>query len=164
VQDRGDLAGSIIRKLGQSEQTGGFSLDLYASEWAKYTPQAKAILFGNSGPYRTALDDIAKISQRYKDIGKRFGNPSGTAQNANLLGTAAWVVTSPYTAIPTLLGAGVAAKMLSAPAGASSIAKWGKAYEALQFSPNPQRLVAFQMASRNLTRTPRQVSARTWIR
>jgi hypothetical protein len=152
-KDRGDLAGSIIRKLGQSKQTGGFSLDLYASEWAKYTPQAKAVLFGNSGPYRTALDDIAKISQRYKDIGKRFGNPSGTAQNANLLGTAAWVVTSPFTAIPTLLGASVAAKMLSAPAGAASIAKWGKAYEALQLSPNAQRLVAFQIASRNLSNT-----------
>jgi hypothetical protein len=153
VQDRGDLAGSIIRKLGQSEQTGGFSLDLYASQWAKYTPQAKAILFGNSGPYRTALDDIAKISQRYKDIGKRFGNPAGTAQNANLLAAVAWVASSPYTALPTLLGAGVAAKMLSAPAGASSIAKWGKAYEALQFSPNTQRLVAFQIASKNLTNT-----------
>lgn len=153
VKDRGDLAGSIIRNLGQSKQTGGFSLDLYASEWSKYTPQAKAILFGNSGPYRTALDDIAKISQRYKDIGKRFGNPSGTAQNANLLGTAAWVATSPFTAIPTLVGAGVAAKMLSAPAGASSLAKWGKAYEAVQFSPNPQRLIAFQIASRNLANT-----------
>lgn len=153
VKDRGDLAGSIIRNLGQSKQTGGFSLDLYASEWAKYTPQAKAILFGNSGPYRTALDDIAKISQRYKDIGKRFGNPSGTAQNANLLGTAVWAATSPYTAIPTLVGAGVAAKMLAAPAGAASLAKWGKAFEALQLSPNAQRLVAFQIASRNLANT-----------
>jgi hypothetical protein len=152
-KDRGDLAGSIIRNLGQSKQTGGFSLDLYASEWAKYTPQAKDILFGNSGSYRTALDDIAKISQRYKDIGKRFGNPSGTAQNANLLGTAVWAVTSPFTAIPTLIGAGVAAKMLSAPAGASSLAKWGNAYQALQLSPNPQRLIAFQVASRNLSNT-----------
>jgi hypothetical protein len=153
LKDRGDLAGSVIRKLGQSKQTNGFSLDLYASEWSKYTPQAKAMLFGTSGPYRTALDDISKISQRYKDIGKRFGNPSGTAQNANLLGTAAWVATSPFTAIPTILGAGVAAKMLSAPAGASSLAKWGNAYQALQLSPNTQRLVAFQMASRNLTST-----------
>lgn len=153
VKDRGDLAGSIVRKLGQSKQAGGFSLDLYASEWSKYTPQAKEILFGNSGPYRVALDDIAKISQRYKDIGKRFGNPSGTAQNANLLGTAAWVATSPFTAIPTLLGAGVAAKMLSAPAGAASLAKWGKAYEALQFAANPQRMIAFQIASRNLANT-----------
>jgi hypothetical protein len=153
VKDRGDLAGAIIRNLGQSKQTGGFSLDLYASEWAKYTPQAKAILFGNSGPYRTALDDIAKISQRYKDIGKRFGNPSGTAQNANLLGTAAWAITSPFTAIPTLLGAGVAAKMLSAPAGASSLAKWGKAYESFRMSPDTRHLIAFQMASRNLANT-----------
>jgi hypothetical protein len=153
VKDRGDLAGSIIRNLGQSQQTGGFSLDLYASQWAKYTPQAKAILFGNSGPYRTALDDIAKISQRYKDIGKRFGSPSGTPQGVNLLGMAGLVYASPYTAIPSLLGGAVAAKMLSSPAGAASLAKWGNAYQALQFSPNAQRLVAFQMASRNLANT-----------
>jgi hypothetical protein len=75
------LAGAIIRKLGQSKQTNDFSLDMFATQWNDYTPQAKAVLFGNAGPHRQALDDIAAISQRYKDIGKRFGNPSGTAQN-----------------------------------------------------------------------------------
>jgi hypothetical protein len=152
-QSRGDLAGAIIRKLGQSKQTNDFSLDMFATQWNDYTPQAKAVLFGNAGPYRQALDDIAAISQRYKDIGKRFGNPSGTAQNANLIGTAAWVVTSPYTAIPSLLGGAVAARMLSSPAGAASIAKWGRASLVAQSSPTPQRLVAFQIASRNLSNT-----------
>jgi hypothetical protein len=110
-QSRGDLAGAIIRKLGQSKQTNDFSLDTFATQWNDYTPQAKAVLFGNAGPHRQALDDIAAISQRYKDIGKRFGNPSGSAQNINLLGTAAWVFSSPYTAIPSLLGGAVASKM-----------------------------------------------------
>jgi hypothetical protein len=86
-KDKGDLAGALIRKLGQSGQTDSFSLETFASQWKDYTPQAKAVLFGNAGPYRQALDDIAAISQRYKDIGKRFGNPSGTAQNVNLAAT-----------------------------------------------------------------------------
>jgi hypothetical protein len=153
AQDRGDLSGAIIRKLGQSKQTGGFSLDMFASQWADYTPQAKAVLFGNAGPYRQALDDIAKISQRYKDIGKRFGNPSGTAQNVNLAAVVGGIVASPFAAIPTLLGGAVAAKMLAAPAGASSLAKWGRSYMVAQASPTPQRLVAFQIASRNLSNT-----------
>jgi hypothetical protein len=153
AKDRGDLAGAIIRKLGQSKQVNGFSLDLFASEWGQYTPQAKSILFGNAGPHRQALDDIAKISQRYKDIGKRFGNPAGTAQNANLLAAAAFVVASPYTAIPSLLGGTVAARVLASPAGASSLSKWGKSFEALKFDPTPQRMIAFQIASRNLANT-----------
>lgn len=152
-QSRGDLAGAIIRKLGQSKQTNDFSLDTFATQWNDYTPQAKAVLFGNAGPYRQALDDIAAISQRYKDIGRRFGNPSGTAQNVNFAATAAWVFASPYTAIPSLLGGAVAAKMLAAPAGAASLSKWGRASLAAQASPTPQRLVAFQIASRNLSNT-----------
>lgn len=152
-QSRGDLAGAIIRKLGQSKQTNDFSLDMFASQWRDYTPQAKAVLFGNAGPYRQALDDIAAISQRYKDIGKRFGNPSGTAQNVNFAATGAWVLASPYTAIPSLLGGAVAARMLSSPAGAASLAKWGRASIVAQASPTPQRLIAFQIASRNLSNT-----------
>ncbi|MEY9228649.1 hypothetical protein ABIF68_007861 [Bradyrhizobium japonicum] len=152
-QSRGDLAGAIIRKLGQSKQTNDFSLDTFATQWNDYTPQAKAVLFGNAGPHRQALDDIAAISQRYKDIGKRFGNPSGTAQNVNFAATGAWVFASPYTAIPSLLGGAVAAKMLAAPAGAASLSKWGRAYAAAQAAPTPPRLVAFQIASRNLSNT-----------
>jgi hypothetical protein len=153
-KDKGDLAGALIRKLGQSGDS--FSLDMFASQWTGkngYTPQAKAILFGNAGPHRQALDDIAMISQRYKDIGRRFGNPSGTAQNVSLLGTAAWVVGSPYTAIPAILGGAVAARMLAAPAGASSISKWGRVMEAVKQAPSPQRIAALQIASRNLVNT-----------
>ena len=152
-KDKGDLAGAIIRKMGHSAQTNDFTLEMFASDWGKYSPQAKAVLFGNAGPYRQALDDIAMISQRYKDIGRRFGNPSGTAQNVSLLGTAAWVAGSPFTAIPAILGGAVAARMLASPAGASSISKWGKVMEAVKQSPSPQRIAALQTASRNLVNT-----------
>lgn len=153
AKEKGNLSGSIIRKMGQSTQTNAFSPDLFASEWSKYSPQAKTILFGNAGPHRQALDDIAMISQRYKNIGKQFGNPSGTAQNATGFGAAAWIMASPYTAIPSLISGAVFAKVLASPAGASSAAKWGKAFEALKISPNPQKMIAFQMASRNLANT-----------
>lgn len=152
-KDKGDLAGAIIRKMGHSSQTNDFTLEMFASDWGKYSPQAKAILFGNAGPHRQALDDIALISQRYKDIGRRFGNPSGTAQNVSLLGTAAWVTGSPFTAIPAILGGAVAAKMLAAPAGASSISKWGRVMEGAKQLPSPQRIAALQTASRNLVNT-----------
>lgn len=152
-KDKGDLAGAIIRKMGHSSQTNDFTLEMFASDWGKYSPQAKAILFGNAGPHRQALDDIAMISQRYKDIGRRFGNPSGTAQNVSLLGTAAWITGSPFTAIPAILGGAVAAKMLAAPAGASSISKWGRVMEGAKQIPSPQRIAALQTASRNLVNT-----------
>lgn len=152
-KDKGDLAGSIIRHIGQSKQTNSFSPDLFASEWSKYSPQAKAILFGNAGPHRQALDDIAMISQRYKDIGRRFGNPSGTAQNTTGAGAVTWAITSPYTAIPSLISGAVFAKILASPAGASSAAKWGRSFMALQAGPSPQRMIAFQIASRNLANT-----------
>jgi hypothetical protein len=153
AKDKGDLSGAIIRNMGQSKQTNSFSPDIFASEWSKYSPQAKAILFGNAGPHRQALDDIAMISQRYKDIGKRFGNPSGTAQNTTGAGAVTWIIASPYTAIPSLLTGAVFAKVLASPAGASSAAKWGKAFEAARAAPSPQRMIAFQIASRNLANT-----------
>lgn len=152
-KDKGDLAGALIRNMGHSAQTNTFTLETFASDWGKYSPQAKAVLFGNAGPYRQALDDIAMIAQRYKDVGRRFGNPSGTAQNVSLLGTAAWVAGSPYTAIPAILGGAVASKMLASPAGASSLVKWGRTMEAVKQSPSPQRLAALQAASRNLVNT-----------
>ena len=158
-KDKGDLAGAVIRGLGQSKQVNGFSLEMFASDWAKYTPQAKSILFGNAGPHRQALDDIAMISQRYKDIGRRFGNPSGTAQNVAPFATVGSVFAAPLVAIPSLMGAAVAAKVLSSPAGASSVAKYGKAAMAAQVSPTPQRIVALQIASRNLANTANGMGA-----
>jgi hypothetical protein len=159
AQDKGDLAGAIIRKLGHSKQSNGFSPDIFASEWSTYTPQAKAILFGNAGPHRQALDDIALISQRYKNVGKRFGSPSGTPQGVTGAAALTWLITSPYTAIPSLVGGAVAAKILSSPAGASSAAKFGKAAVAVQETPTPAKIAALQIASRNLANTAASLGA-----
>ena len=152
-QDRGDLAGAIIRQVGISPRTGQFSPDVFASQWQTYTPQAKALLFGNAGAHRQALDDIMTVSQRLKQVGSRFGNPSGTAQNTNIMAMGAGAMAAPLSTLTAVLGGGAVARVLASPAGAASAAKWTRAYSALRMSPSAQRLAVFELASRNLANT-----------
>jgi hypothetical protein len=159
LKDRGDLAGSVIRNLGISPRTQQFSPDVFVSQWQSYTPQAKTILFGNAGPQRKALDDIALVSNRLKQIGQRFGNPSGTAQNANVFALATAFIAAPLATLASATGGAVAAKILAAPAGASSAAKWTHAYESLMMSPKAHTIGAFQVASRNLANTARSLGS-----
>lgn len=153
AQERGDLAGAVIRNLGISPRTNQFSPDVFATQWKSYSPQAKSILFGNAGPHRQALDDIQIISERLKQVGQRFGNPSGTAQNANFTGLGAGLVAAPMTTLAAAVGGTVAARILAAPAAASSAAKWTRAYAALATRPSAHTLAAYQVASRNLINT-----------
>lgn len=151
--DRGDLAGSIIRQIGISPRTGQFSPDVFASQWQTYTPQAKTLLFGNAGPHRQALDDIMTISQRMKQIGNRFGNPSGTAQNANIFAMGAGAMAAPLTTLTAALGGAAVARILASPAAASSASKWSRAYFAVQMKPTAHTIAAYNTASRNLSNT-----------
>jgi hypothetical protein len=162
-QDRGDLAGAVIRNLGVSPRTGQFSPDVFASQWKSYTPQAKAILFGNAGPQRQALDDIMIVSERLKQVGQRFGNPSGTAQNANFFALAGGAIAAPLTTLSSAVGGGIAAKILAAPASASSASKWTKAYAALAVRPSAQTIAAYQTASRNLANTAQSLGSNATV-
>jgi hypothetical protein len=157
-KDRGDLASAIVRQIGVSPRTKQFSPDVFVSAWSNYTPQAKALLFGMSGPQRTALDDIAKISLRMKEIGNRFGNPTGTAQNINYFALASSVIgavgalfagdiVTPLTVVSGIIGGAATAKILSSPVGAASIARWAKVYEAAARKPTPDRIEAYKRAS-----------------
>lgn len=134
-KDRGNLASAMIRDMGVSPRTGQFSPDVFVSSWGTYRPEAKSLLFGMSGPQRIALDDIAAISQRMKEVGSRFGNPSGTAQNVNFFALASSFLAAPLTTIAGAIGGAVTAKILSSPVGASSISKWSRAYEGLANMP-----------------------------
>ncbi len=159
AQDRNDLAGSIIRNLGISPRTGQFSPDVFVSQWQGYTPQAKAILFGNAGPQRQAIDDIAIISNRLKQVGQKFGNPSGTAQNVNLVALAGGVLAAPLTTLSSVLGGSMVAKVLASPPGASSAAKWVRAYASLIEKRNAAALVGYRAASRNLVNTTQSLGS-----
>lgn len=170
-EDRTDLAGAIIRNIGVSPRTGQFSPDVFVSQWNSYTPQAKAILFGNAGTQRQALDDIALISSRLKEVGSKFGNPSGTAQNVNMVGLGSALATAgtslvhgdivtPIAILGSVLGGTVVAKVLAAPASASSAAKWASAYEKLITKPTAASLSLFRIASRNLAGTAKEIGVK----
>ncbi len=170
-EDRTDLAGAIIRNLGVSPRTGQFSPDVFVSQWSTYTPQAKAILFGNAGQQRQALDDIAIISRRLKEVGSKFGNPSGSGQTINFaaLGTAVATagaalahgdIVTPIAILSAALGGAGVAKVLAAPASASSAAKWASAYEKLITKPSAGTLGLFRIASRNLAGTAKAIGVK----
>jgi hypothetical protein len=162
-QDKGDLAGSVIRNLGIGSD-GRFSPDIFTTQWAKYTPQAKAILFGNAGPQRQALDDIMLISQRLKDVGKRFGNPSGTAQNVNLLALLGGLFTAPTTTVSAAIGGGILARILAAPASAQATSRWARAFAGAKTSASPQALAAYQTASQGLISAARGLGSNVTMR
>jgi hypothetical protein len=159
---KGDLAGSFIRNLGISKRTGNFSPDQFVSQWNTLSPQAKSVMFGNAGPHVTALDDIATIAQRLKDVQGRFGNRSGTAQNSIFAALAGLAGYSPATAAKTAALGGIgwgAAHFLASPAGASSMAKYARAVERASRTPSPEHLAAVQRLERNLANTARTLSA-----
>lgn len=170
-EDRTDLAGAIIRNLGVSPRTGQFSPDVFMSQWSTYTPQAKAILFGNAGKQRQALDDIAMISQRLKEVGSKFGNPSGSAQNLGFAGLGGTLVTAatavghgdivaPLAILGGVVGGAFLAKILAAPATASSAAKFARAYEYLITKPSAATVGMMRIASRNLASTAKEIGVK----
>lgn len=146
-KDRGNLAGAMIRDMGVSPRTGKFSPDVFVSTWGTYKPEAKALLFGMSGPQRVALDDIAKISLRMKEVGSKFGNPSGTAQNVNFFALLSSFATAPLPTIVAAIGGAATAKILSSPVGAVSVSKWSRAYESLARFRSAAQLESYNRAT-----------------
>ena len=162
---RGDLASSFIRELGVAPATKQFSLDHFVNQWNGLSDPAKAVMFGNAGPHVTALNDIAKIAQRLKEVKGRFGNPSGSARS-NLFGALTTLlaasVSAPKTALLTAAGAGayrVAAHVLASPAGASSIARYARAVEKANYRASPTNMAQVRLAQRNVENTARSIAA-----
>lgn len=145
--ERGNLASAIVKDMGISPRTGQFSPDVFVSSWNTYRPEAKALLFGMSGPQRRALDDIAIISQRMKDVGSKFGNPSGTAQNVNFFALASSFFAAPLPTLSAGIGGAVVAKLLASPAGAVSVSRWSRAYEKVANLPSIANRETFKNAS-----------------
>jgi hypothetical protein len=158
---KGDIAGSVVRGLGK-DHSGNFSLDIFASDWGKVQPRAKAVLFADAPGHAKALDELATIAQRLKDVKKKYGNSSGTAQTAAFQKLAAMVaaIGTGAVSIPlavggvVLGGAGnIGARILARPAGAASLAKYAKALEQQVKSPTPASQALVSMTERNLANT-----------
>jgi hypothetical protein len=163
---KGDIAGAVIRGLGK-DRAGNFSLDIFASDWSKVSPRARAILFGDSA-HAGYLDDIATIANRLKNVKKNYGNSSGTAQTTafqQLSALFATTVAGNFAPLPaaTAVGGAIAgnlgARYLAKPASAASIAKYARALEVAEKSPGPSSQALVSMTERNLLNTIKTLGA-----
>jgi hypothetical protein len=155
-EEKRNLAGAMIRQLGKTTQTpNGFSTDAFATRWAKYTPEAKQRLFGD-GQHRQALDDIALIAQREKEVGRRYGNPSGSAGHVAGYGLATYLFHQPLIAIGAMVSGYGVARLLSAPASARRLSTWARAAAALR-DRTPERIASYGRASAALAASSRQI-------
>ncbi len=156
-----DVASTVVGRLGKNSQ-GEFSPALFIRDYGDLSPAGKRMLFHSvgSGNVIPFLDDIAHVSQKYVQAGK-LGNPSGSAGHAAGMAAAGAVMAGiahgswvePVTAIGTVVGSNLAARMLGAPATAASMARWTRAYDNLARTPGARTIAAFNVASRNLGST-----------
>ncbi len=138
-----ELASAAVRRLGQGNasqmgspgMTAGFSPDKFLTSWNKLSENGKATLFGPGvSTLRNSLDNIATLSDRFRDI-RKFQNPSGTAQVtgattllAQLAGALAGHPVAAATAVAQVSGAGILSYLLSRPATAQAVSRFGSAY------------------------------------
>lgn len=153
ADDWNEIASTVVTRLGRDVE-GNFSPQRFVTAYGKLSPAGKSVLFRSGGKSDLAshLDDIAKVSSRFKEL-QKFANPSGTGRTiiGGSIGTG--VLLDPMTTAATVLGGRVLASVLSRPASAASLAKVAKAQQALVMSPSPARLSAFNTATRNLIST-----------
>lgn len=153
ADDWNELASTIVSRLGRDVE-GEFSPQRFITAYGKISDAGKNVLFRSGGKSELAnhLDDIARVSSRFKEL-QKFANPSGTARAGfgGLIGAGAFA--EPITTLTTVLGGRVLATALAKPATAASIAKWARANEGLVRAPSPARLAALNIASKNLIST-----------
>lgn len=153
ADDWNEFASGIVSRLGRDVE-GNFSPARFLTDYGKLTPAGKSILFrsGGKGELANHLDDIARVSSRFKEL-QKFANPSGTAQGFFGGGIGAGVIADPLTTAAAVLGGRTLAYALSRPATASSLVKLARSQEALVRNPSTPRLAAFNLAARNLVNT-----------
>jgi hypothetical protein len=95
---RGDVAGTIIERLGlstpgkQNESGTTWSPETFLTNWNRMAPQARKELlsgFPNADKVAADINAVAKVTSMMRDNSKIWANPSGTGANAAARGTLA---------------------------------------------------------------------------
>lgn len=128
-----DLASTVVEDMAWNPTNGQFTPDKFVTKWNKLSDSGKKLLFAPE--QRQALEDISKVSSRFKQLNE-FANPSGTGGMTALLaggGTAIYgAIMDPTVLAGTVLtaatGRGISS-YLSKPASAKAVAEYVKAYE-----------------------------------
>jgi hypothetical protein len=116
--ERKIVRGTVLHRLGkatagQQDSTGQlFSANRFLTNWSAVSPEAKRAMFGGDTATRKSLDNIAKVAERLKEV-DRFGNPSGTAQQATLGALLVGGVIKPVEVAAGILGGNSAARLMT---------------------------------------------------
>lgn len=149
--DWDEVMSGVVSRLGRDAE-GNFTPDRFVTAWGNLSQAGKSVMFSNSA-HRAALEDIAMISSKSKDLYKKFGNPSGTAQNLSGGALVAGLFAEPVSTLSAVLGGNVVSRVLSQPATASSMARWSRVYSAAVTKPSAATAATLQVATRNLAAT-----------
>jgi len=134
-QEWGDVAASVIGKLGTSGRTGEFSPAYLVSNWEKMSRQGKNALFAHDPAHRQALEDIVKTAKGLQNL-EQFANKSRSGVVATISGTTAGLLTAPVATIGAAFGGRMIAEAMARPVTAQSLASYSKAYNAFVTAPS----------------------------
>lgn len=145
-----EYASGVISRLGRDAE-GNFSPDRFVTAYGKLTPDAKTILFKSTGKPEAAkaLDDIATVSSRMKELNK-FANPSGTGQTVAGVAELHGAYVDPLTTLGSIITGRVLSNILARPQSIKQTADWAKAYEQAATAPSKKASDAYTQASRAL--------------
>lgn len=125
--ERADFSASIIANMGQGKD--GFSVARFLTDLSKMSDDAKDILFRQqfSDDLLQAWDDLTNVIMPKIAGAERFVNRSNSGLSAvggaQLLGAGAIGMAEPITAVTTLLGPALAAKMMTNPTAVRLLAR-----------------------------------------
>ena len=142
-----EIASATLSKMGR-DADGKFSPDRFLTAFGKMSENGKKTLFG-SGEHSQALDDIAAVSRRFKQM-NQYANPSGTAQNVIGPAIGFSAISEPMTTLSTVAGARALSTMLAKPLSAEKVAKWAQAYEQAALKPSVKTSAMLQSRARIL--------------
>lgn len=129
-QDEWDqVASTLIATMGkptagQQLAEDAFSAGTFVTNYAKLSPAARYAIFNGSGrqELRSALDDLVKVTAAQKGL-EKMANFSGTGRVALTGGLGALALSQPMTVAMTVVGARVAAKLMTSPTFVRWLAK-----------------------------------------
>lgn len=140
---------SFVTTPGNAVTKSGFSPERFMTAYGKLSPAGKTLLFRSTGQTQLAgaLDDIATVSQRFKQL-NTYANPSGTGQQLTGVAGLTALITEPMTTLSVAIPATVMSALLARPQSARSIARWSNAYYNAVAKPTRATLQGLQQANR----------------
>lgn len=166
AEEWAQVQGAVTERLGwanKRELGGTFDAEKFVKDYNNISPRARDVIFGatTDSKLRVALDSIAQISSSWKNTKQLVGatGHAGTfGEYGAILG--AWELSrellhsgdwKPFVvALGAALGGRGVSKLLSMPASAEQVARWGKAMSDVRDFPEARTLAAYNNASHAL--------------